>query len=208
MRIVLEGAIAGVAFASGDTFVIGMWTSGPLGPMTDVMWSRPDRERVLLAPSGDTAAFISGIYEFDETRVVPCASTVTERGFSLAAGDLRVEAELGRPHRLFTLRPKPLRRSLAWVRVEDEVARRIGRFVIGGTAGVRLRGTTPGGAREWYRIDGYRPVVAARGELAGRDLGPLTGLRPDVGFGFSGFPTKPAFVTCSPVLEDVTLAPG
>ena len=182
-----------------------MWESGPLGPMVDVMWSKPDGTRVLLAPDDDAAAFISGIYGFDETKVVPFRAQRSSGGFRVVAGDLELEGELGRPHRLFMLRPRGLRRSLWWVRVEDVLARVLGRFVIGGARGVRLRGVTPGGAREWYRIDGYRPVVTARGSLGGEDLGPLTDLRPDVGFGFSGFPTKPAFVTCSPVLEGAEL---
>lgn len=204
MRLELEGAIAGLGFASGDTFVGGLWDSGPLGAMSDVMWSQPDGNRVLLAPTHEVARLVAGIYAFDEVRVVPFDVRRGPDGFSLDAGDLRLDVRLGRPHRLFALRPRWLRRSLAWVRVEDVLAHRLGRFVIGGAEGVRLRGTTPSGAREWYRIDGYRPVVDASGDLGGASLGPLTELRPDVGFGFSGFPRRPAFVTCSPVLDGVT----
>ena len=199
----LEGAIAGVAFASGDDFVVGLWDSGPLGPMTDVMWARPDGTRVLLAPDEDVAAFVAGTYSFDETRVVPIRALRTRDGFALTAGDLRLDVEAGRPHPLFAVRPRPLRRWLPWVRFEDAVLRRlVGRFVIGGATEVRMHGTTPSGAREWYRIDGYRPIVAARGEVSGADLGALTELRPDPGFGFSGFPTRPALVSCSPVIEE------
>ncbi|HYP22455.1 MAG TPA: hypothetical protein VEV43_02680 [Actinomycetota bacterium] len=202
MRIVLEGAIAGLGFSSGDCFVVGLWDSGPLGPMADVMWAQPSGRRVLLAPDERVAAFVAGVYSFDETRVVPFDVTRSADGFELSAGELRVGAALGRRHPLFALRPRRLRRSLAWVRVEDAVLRPlVGRFLIGGGGGVRMRGTTPGGRREWYRIDGYRKVLSATGRLGGRDLGPLTSLRPDLGFGFSGFPTRPAFVTCSPVLE-------
>jgi hypothetical protein len=202
VRIVLEGSIAGVAFASGDTFVVGMWDSGPLGPMTDVMWSRPDGRRILLAPDDDVAAFVAGVYSFDETRVVPARAASTPGAFEVTAGDLRIEATAGRPHPLFGLRPRSLRRWLPWVRFEDAVLRRlVGRFVIGGGEGVRMHGTTRGGAREWYRIDGYRPIVSASAQLGGRDLGALAELRPDPRFGFSGFPRRPAVVRCSPVLE-------
>lgn len=202
MRIVLEGAIAGLGFSSGDSFVVGLWDSGPLGPMADVMWAQPSGARVLLAPDERVAAFVSGIYSFDEARVVPFDVARSAEGFELSAGELHVTAALGRPHPLFALRPRRLRRSLAWVRVEDAVLRPLaGRFVIGGGDGVRMRGTTPGGRREWYRIDGYRRIVSATGELGGRDLGPLASLREDLGFGFSGFPRRPAFVTCSPVLD-------
>lgn len=199
--MILEGAIAGLAFESGDAFVAGLWRSGPVGPMTDVMWARPDGRRLLLAPTPEAAGFIGGVYAFDETRVVRCGHRLGEGAFAVTAGDLVLHGDLGPPHRLFGLRPRRLRRSLAWVAVEDAAARAIGRFVIGGAEGVRLRGTTPGGQREWYRIDGYRPLVSARGELGGEDLGRLTPLRPDLGFGFSGFPRRPALVTCSPVIE-------
>lgn len=206
MRVVLEGAIAGLGFESRDSFVVGMWDSGPLGPMLDVMWARPDGRRVLLAPDDDVAAFVAGIYAFDETRVVPFDLSRRPRGFSLDAGELRVEADLGAPHRLFALRPRRLRRSLAWVRVEDLLLRRIvGRFVIGGVSGVRMHGTTPAGAEEWYRIDGYRPVVSARATVGGASLGTLAPLAADLRFGFSGFPRRPAFVTCSPVLDGVSV---
>jgi hypothetical protein len=170
--------------------------------MTDVMWARPDGRRILLAPDEDVARFVGGIYSFDETRVGPIRVTRSSGGFELHAGELQLEAELGRPHRLFALRPRRLRRSLAWVRVEDLLARGpLGRVLIGGAEGVRMRGTTPSGVREWYRIDGYRPIVAARGSLGGRELGAMSTIGADLGFGFSGFPKRPAFVTCSPVLE-------
>ncbi|HEV2756849.1 MAG TPA: hypothetical protein VG318_13865 [Actinomycetota bacterium] len=202
MKIVLEGAIAGLAFASGDNFVVGLWDSGPLGPMTDVMWARPDGSRVLLAPDEDVAAFVAGTYSFDETRVVPIRAARSREGFSVTAGDVHLDADAGRAHPLFAARPRPLRRWLPWVRFEDAVLRRlVGRFVVGGAEGVRMHGTTPSGAREWYRIDGYRTIVAARGEVAGADLGALTELRPDPGFGFSGFPSRPALVSCSPVID-------
>ncbi len=204
MRVVLEGAIAGAAFSSGDAFVVGLWDSGPLGAMADVMWTQPSGRRVLLAPDERVAAFVSGVYSFDETVAVSFAVTRWADGFELSAGELRLMATLSRPHPLFALRPRRLRRSLAWVRVEDALLRPVvGRFVIGGGDGVRMRGKTPGGQREWYRIDGYRRVLSATARLGGRDLGPLAPLAPDLGFGFSGFPRHPAFVACSPVLDGV-----
>lgn len=204
MRIVLEGAIAGLGFSSGDCFVVGLWDTGPLGAMADVMWAQPSGRRVLLAPDERVGAFVSGVYSFDETRVVPFALTRAADGFELTAGELQVTASLGRAHPLFALRPRALRRSLAWVSVEDALLRPlVGRFVIGGGGGVRMRGTTPGGHREWYRIDGYRRIVSATARFGGRDLGPLGALAPDPGFGFSGFPRRPAFVTCSPVLDGI-----
>jgi hypothetical protein len=201
-RIELEGCIGGVGFASGDRFVIGLWRSGPLGPMTDVMWAQPDGKRVLLAPSKEAADFIGSIYDFDELRVVDLHVRESAGGFDVSAGGLRVEARGGPPSRLFALRPPWLRRSLMWVRVEDFLLRRaIGRLLLGGAEGVRAVGRTRSGIREWYRIDSYRPIVAARATVDRRDLGPLRPLVPPLGFGFSEFPRRPAIVACSPVLE-------
>jgi hypothetical protein len=207
-RITLEGQIAGVGFASGDRFVVGMWERGPLGPMTDVMWARPDGTRILLAPTDEVANFVGGIYDFEEVRTVAIEACRWADGFRLSAGTLRLEVHGGTPYRIFALRPRRLRRSLVWVRLEDFVLRRmVGTLLLGGRRGVRVCGRTRTGIKEWYRIDGYRTVVDARGRLDGRDLGPLHAPTPPMGFGFSEFPGRPAIVACSPVLEGATL-PG
>lgn len=201
-RIVLEGWIAGVGFATGDRFVIGLWKSGPLGAMNDVMWAHPDGTRTLLAPTKSVADFIDGIYSFDDVRVVNFEVHQSDRGFTASAGPLRLNVRGGDPYRLFALRPRKLRRSLAWVRIEDLFVRRVvGRVVLRGAEGVRAFGRTDTGIKEWYRIDWYRPVVAARATLDGRDLGPVAPLTPAMSFGFSEFPRRPAIVGCSPVLD-------
>ena len=199
----LEGTIAGAGFASGDRFVVGLWDEGPLGRMTDVMWARSNGTRVLLAGSAEVAAFVGGVYEFDEIHVVPPELVcVHPTRIELVAGTLRLELVAGRPRRIFGLRPKWLRRWTGWVRFEDLVLRGlVGRWVLEGAEGVKAYGVSRSGVREWYCIDGYRPVVWARAELEGVDLGPLRPLEPPVNFGFSEFPRVPALVRCAPVLE-------
>jgi hypothetical protein len=201
-RVQLSGKIAGVGFASGDRFVVGVWASGPLGPMTDVMWAKPEGTRVLLAPSELVASFVSSIYDFDVIEVVPISVQELADGFELTAGLLTLAVTAGRPRRIFGLRPSFLRRSLLWVRIEDAVLRRIvGHLVLKGAEGVRSYGKTPNGMREWYRIEEYRPIVGALASIEGRDLGALRPLHPRLGVGFSEFPQQPAVVRCSPVLE-------
>jgi hypothetical protein len=203
-RIVLEGCIAGVGFASGDRFVVGLWTGGPLGPMTDVMWAHPDGKRTLLAPSREAADFVGSIYDFDEVRAVDIHVWQSADGFELSAASLHMEARAGAPYRLFALRPMVLRRSLRWVRVEDFLLRRaVGRLLLGGADGVRAFGRTRTGIKEWYRVDSYRPMTAAHAAVDGRDLGAMGPLSPPLGFGFSEFPRRPAIVACSPVLEGI-----
>ena len=208
--IALEGTIAAAGFGSGDRFVVGVWKTGPLGPMVDVMWQRPEGRRVLLAPTVEIASFIGGIYEFDETRVVDFdvdASTPTR--LSLRAGPVEVEMLAGKALPLFALRPRILRRSRGWITFEDLVLRPVvSRLVLGGGQSVRLRGRSPGGYREWYCIDAYRPLIKARAAVGGEDLGELGPLEPAVTFGFSAFPSRPAFVTCMPLLEGAPSAPA
>jgi hypothetical protein len=201
-RVQLSGKIAGMGFASGHRFVVGIWSSGPLGPMTDVMWGTPEGTRVLLAPSEPVASFVSSIYDFDAIEIVPVSVQELTEGFELTAGPLTLAVTAGRPRRIFRLRPSFLRRSLLWVRIEDAVLRRIvGQLVLKGAKGVRSYGKTHTGMREWYRIDEYRPIVAALASIDGRDLGLLGPLHPALKVGFSEFPQQPAVVQCSPVLE-------
>lgn len=201
-EVTLEGAICGLAFESGDRFVIGLWDSGPLGPMLDVMWAQADGTRVLLAPDEDAGAFVAGIYSFDRVETVPFALERRSGGFTLRAGPVALSADLGARRAIFSLRPRFLRRSLTWVRIEDVLLRRlVGRFVLGGAEGVRAFGTTRTGARQWYRIDAYRRVASATASVDGRDLGALRPFEGPVGFGFSEFPAEPAYVSCSPVLQ-------
>jgi hypothetical protein len=201
-RIALEGTIAAAGFASGDRFVVGIWERGPLGAMADVMWVNGDGRRTLLAPSDPVAGFVGGVYDFDAVLVVGFEVDVSEASLRMRAGPLELDLFAGPARRWFALRPRALRRSTAWVRIEDAVLRPlVGRFLLQGAAGVRAYGRAPSGVREWYRIDAYRPVVHGWARLDGSDLGALRPLDPPARFGFSEFPRAPAFVRCSPVLE-------
>ena len=202
-RVELQGSIAGVGFSSVDRFVVGLWDDGPLGPMTDVMWARPDGGRVLLVPRAEVGRFVGGVYRFESTEVVPISVGRPDTDtLQVDAGPVSLTLSLGAQSPLFRLRPDVLRRSLLWVRVEDALLRPVvGRLLLKGAAGVRAYGRSESGVREWYRVDGYRPIRAARGTLQGHSLGALAPLDPPVRFGFSEFPLRPAVVRCSPVLE-------
>lgn len=203
-RVRLEGAIAAAGFASGDRFVIGAWQRGPLGPMTDVMWQREDGHRILLASSPQVGGFVASIYKFEEVRVIPdLHCELASRSLVLRGSGIGLDLQGARPMWLFALRPKILRRSAAWVRLEDALLRPLVARLIRGAPRVRTYGVTPGGVREWYAIDSYQRVVRGRADLGGRDLGPLGPVDPPVTFGFSAFPAQPAIVRCAPLLEGV-----
>lgn len=198
------GAIAAGAFASGDQLVVGMWRRSPLGRFIDVMWVRPDGERVLLAPSTVVRDYVGGIYAFDREEIVALRGGWDGRRVAVEAGPLRLRLTPGeRDWRswVFAARPRFLRRSPVWLGVEDRLVGPLGRLLLGGAAGVRVSGLTPGGRREWYSIDDYRQVRDGSLVVDGDDAGELTELRPDLGVGLSAFPTRPALVNLVTLIE-------
>jgi hypothetical protein len=159
--------------------------------MRDVMWARPDGERVLLVDREEAARFITAVYGFDRVEVVDIAGAGDDRSLQLTAGTVELALTAGAGWR----RPFGRVRSPALTRwVEGPIAR--------AAMGVRTYGVSPTGVREWYRADEYRPLVAARGSVAGADLGTLAPFATPAGFGFSEPPRRPALVKVRPLLED------
>ena len=185
----LEGAICSVGFRSGDRFVVGYWDRSPLGPLVDVMWARPDGERVLVVADQRAGDFISAVYLFDRVLVVPLRCDFDGRTLTLRAGSLRLGLRGGAGWRI----PFGARRPAWFTRwVEGPVARSL--------LGVRTFGVSPTGVREWYRADEYRPVVDAAAALGDADLGPWGRFELAAGFGFSEPPHRPSIVRVRPLL--------
>jgi hypothetical protein len=158
--------------------------------MVDVMWARPDGERVLLAPSRDAATFITSAYRFESVEVVDVSGSFDGRRLVAHAGPLsvRLEAGRGRPLPPRWIRP-------AWVTryVEGPIAHRL--------LGVHTYGVTPTGAREWYRADRWWPVERGAASVDDVDLGTLSPVDPPVRFGFSEPPRRPSITAVRPLLE-------
>jgi hypothetical protein len=182
--------IVSAGFTSGDRFMVGHWASSPIGPLDDVMWARPDGERVLLASSEREADFICAVYRFDRVEAVPVAVAAADGALALQAGGVELRVRAGRGWRL------PLQRRPAWFTrwVEGPVART--------AMGVRTYGTSPTGVRQWYQAERSRPVVEASAQLGGRDLGPLVPRWDPVRVGFTEPPRHPSWVDVRPLLED------
>lgn len=190
----MVGTITTLAFARGDTVVVGAWESGPLGPMRDVMWVRPDGHRVLLAPDTQTAAFVAAIYDFDEVVIAPVTLRVDGHEHDLRAGPLHLRYAVA-PWRV----PVPGSGRSWFVRwVQGPVARLL--------LGVRTHGTSPTGVREWYRAAHVRRVVHASASLDGSTLGPLARRPGPVRVGPSEPPPFVSEVRLSTVLEDPSAA--
>jgi hypothetical protein len=198
------GAIAAAGFAGGHQTVVGLWRSSPLGPFVDVMWIHPDGHRVLLAPTSAVRDYVTEVYDFDETRIVPVHGGWDGHRVELQAGplDLRLRP-LPRDWRswVFAVRPRRLRRSPAWITIEDRLVAPLAGPLLGGGPGVRLAGVTPGGRREWFGVDDYRPLSDGALRVGGRDAGAMVPLRPGLGVGLSDFPSRPALVNLTTLIE-------
>jgi hypothetical protein len=163
------GWIAGLGTASGHRVVVGHWTRSPFGVVTDVMAEDPAGRRTLYAPTPQLAAFLGAAYRFDEVQVVAGRACRSGPDWTVQAGPLWLSFTVGRRTPLgWLLRtvPAPLARTTWWVGLLDLPARRL-------LPGVRTRGRTRDGRRQWYGASDLYALVAAEATLAGRNLGPL-----------------------------------
>ncbi|MDL5200083.1 hypothetical protein [Streptomyces sp. ALI-76-A] len=200
-RLRFDGWIAGVGTSSGTRVVLGHWPRSPYGPFSDVMLERADGERLLLAPTAETADFVSGTYVFDAVRVVPVEVGVVGDTWTVTADSLALRFTAGRRGVLgFLLRAVPgaLAGRPAWSALTDLPARML-------MPGVRTRGSAGSGRREWYGARDLRPIRAASAVFEGHDLGGLAPVDPPVRFGFGSVPRTPALTR---VITTVAAAPA
>jgi hypothetical protein len=176
----LWGSITSVGFRSGDRFVVGHWDLSPIGPFSDVMWARPDGERLLLA-SDIAAEFIASVYPFDFVYVTDVEVTLGRRRIEIDAGPVQLRLDLGRLVLPFPPRPRWVTAS-----IENLVSRSV--------MGVRTVGTSPTGAREWYRTRRVRTVRSGETFIHGRSCGELGPMTRPIGFGFTDPPQWPSHV--------------
>jgi hypothetical protein len=158
--------------------------------MTDVMWARPDGERVLLAPTQAVADFITSAYRFERVEVVEVSGSCDGSRLEVHADGLSVHLVAGRG---WPLPPARLRPPWFTRYVEGPIA-----LV---ALGVRTYGVTPTGAREWYRADRWSAVVDGAAVLDGIDLGAIGPVDPPCRFNFSEPPKRPSITAVRPLLE-------
>ncbi len=191
------GWIAGLGTGSGHRVVIGHWHTSPFGRVTDAMVEDPDGRRTLYAPTPQLARFLGAAYRFDDVRVVGCTARRSGSCWRVEAGPLQVTFATG-PRRplgwLLSAMPAWLAGRTWWVGLLDVPARRL-------LPGVRTRGRTRDGRRQWYGAHDLHPIVAAQVTLSGRDLGPLRAVHPPVRFGFGSVPHQPSLVRITTVIE-------
>jgi hypothetical protein len=193
------GWIAGLGTASGHRVVIGHWHRSPYGVVTDAMVEDPAGYRTLYAPTSQLAEFLSGAYRFHDVQVAPCRAGRSGRCWTVQAGPLRLSFAIGRRSPLGWLlwvMPATLAQTTWWVGLLDLPARRL-------LPGVRTRGRTRDGRRQWYGAHDLHPIIAASAALDGVDLGALCAVQPPVSFGFGSVPHRPSLVQLSTMIEAV-----
>lgn len=196
-RVRFDGWIAGMGTSSGTRIVLGHWQGLPFGAFSDVMLERADGDRLLLAPTRETADFISGTYVFDTARVVPVEVSVTDHAWTVTAGppDLRfTTGRRGLPGFALRTVPGALARRPAWSALTDRPARLL-------LPGVRTRGSAGRGRREWYGARDLLPIRAVSAAYESADLGAMAPVEPPVRFGFGSAPRNPSVARITTTVE-------
>jgi hypothetical protein len=197
------GWIAGLGTDSGHRLVVGHWPRSPFGMVTDVMAEDPAGHRTLYAPTPRLAAFLAAAYRFDDVRVAPCSARRAGPRWTVQAGPLQLSFTIGRRTllgRLLQAVPAPLARTTWWISLLDLPARWL-------LPGVRTRGRTRDGRRQWYGAHDLHSLSAGDATLAGRDLGALRAVHPPVGFGFGSVPRRPSLVHLTTIVEAARPSP-
>lgn len=186
-RWIFDGHIAGIGARSGLRAVVGVWHTSPLGAFADVMVQLPAGQRILLAPSGKVADFVTDTYSFDAVRVVNVGVGLNRKGLAVDAGPLLIDARIGSRTPLgFALRavPRPLAVHPAWLRSVDPLAGLL-------SPGARTSGTAGNGRRESYGVTDVHRITEAHTVWEDQDQGALAPVMPAVTFGFSSVPAQP-----------------
>jgi hypothetical protein len=193
------GWIAGIGTDSGYRVVIGHWPRSPYGAVTDVMIGDPAGHRSLYAPTAHLAEFLTAAYRFDEVQVAPCRARRSGPCWTVLAGPLQLSFTIGPRTLLGWLlwaMPAALARTPWWVGLLDLPARWL-------LPGVRTRGRTRDGRRQWYGAQDLHPIIAVDAALDGRALGALHAVDPPVGFGFGSVPSRPSLVHLTTTIEAI-----
>ena len=185
-----DGRILGAGSSSGLRFVVGDWSTSPLGAFTDVMVATAEGRRILLAPDERVVEYVTATYSFDEVLHCPVSVLASEGGsrWTVDAGPLGVVLTLGaRTPTGWLLRavPPPVARSRAFATLADPIARVV-------FPGVRTRGSAGNDRREYYGAQDQHAVTRIAGSWHGADLGELADVSPAPDFGFSSTPERPS----------------
>jgi uncharacterized membrane protein len=176
---VFQGRITSCGFGSGDRIVIGDWDESPFGKFADIMWAKPDGQRVLIAPTDEISEYVQKLYTFDEIRIEKITIESDEQRMKLVSETLAFDCNWKRGWTI------PFRRSLFFIGTVELLFARV-------FFGTRTHGVTKNGRKEWYAIDRVSKIINAKAIIEGQDAGAKKSMNEPCKFGFSESPKKPS----------------
>ena len=179
MMDVFNGRITSSGFESGDRIVVGAWKESPFGEFTDIMWAKPDGERVLIAPSQEVADYVDAMYSFDQIIIEDI--TIHHEGSSLSVECKAMQLEFAWDRGF----PIPFKRSLFFIATVELFFAKL-------FFGTRTHGVTKNHRKEWYAIDRVSKITKADAIISGQSAGRISPMKEPCRFGFSEAPKKPS----------------
>ena len=179
--MIFRGRITSSGFESGDSMVIGDWIESPLGPFTNIMWSKPDGSRVLLSPSSEHADFVSSLYDFDDVKITDIIVNRNGKKISIETDYLDVSMSWGMTF------PLPFPRPLWFI---SSIENLFGKAIFGSST----YGMARDGSREWYSIRGISRVFHAEANTPDSKFGKFGKTSFSKPFGFSSPPKIPTSI--------------
>jgi uncharacterized membrane protein len=179
MMDVFKGRITSSGFSSGDRIVVGAWNESPFGEFTDIMWAKPDGQRVLIAPNQEVADYVDAMYSFDQIEIQDINIKHGENNLSVDCNSMKLEFEWNRGFRI------PFKRSLFFIATVELFFAKL-------FFGTRTHGVTKNHRKEWYAIDRVSKITNAEALISGQNLGRMSSMSEPCKFGFSEAPKKPS----------------
>ena len=176
---IFEGRITSSGFDTGDRIVVGSWKLSPFGEFSDIMWAKPDGQRVLIAPSKEIADYISAMYSFDKILIQEISTIENDRTLTLNCESMKLNFSWSKGLRI------PIKRSLLFIATVELFIARI-------FFSTKTHGITRNGRKEWYAIDRLSKLKSAQAQIADQDLGQMAPIEAPCKFGFSEAPKKPS----------------
>ena len=179
---IFEGRITSCGFDSGDRIVIGIWDESPFGSFSDIMWAKPNGEKILNAPNKKIGDYINSLYDFDEIKIDEINIEKSHKQITFNTSDIECRFEWG-VEIPFLIKNRPL-----WF--VSTVEYFFGWLIFR----TKTHGRTKNGRREWYVVDKISRLKNAEAKISGNKLGKYTNFYPKANFGFSDPPSMPASV--------------
>lgn len=179
--LIFNGQIFSSGFDSGNRIVIGNWKDSPYGKFTDVMWAKPNGDKILIVPNKELSDFISGMYSFDDIIITELNIEEKKNQLIINAKELKCELKWSNGIKI------PINRPLWFISSIEYIFGLI-------FFKTKTHGTTMDGRQEWYAVDKISNLISAKVKINGEDLGGMRRFEPNANFGFSEPRKKPSAV--------------